>query len=152
MPAGFRRHLVGKTLINVFSLWYRWNTLCWQASDHTAIFINQRIECYLDNTIKLRNFRHVIPTKWRSYRGRIFCDVTSPRVYNAGVRLASLYMDTALRRSNYAVTFAKVSTFRLRRQLAVCVSALPSIHSTEVPATIKSTCEIYTTLFHHRIW
>jgi len=54
MPAGFRRHLVGTTLRNVFSLWCRWNTLCWQASDHTDIFINQRIECYLNSTINLR--------------------------------------------------------------------------------------------------
>jgi len=28
--------------------------LCWQASDHIDIFINQRIECYLYNTINLR--------------------------------------------------------------------------------------------------
>ena len=40
VPAGFRRHLVGKTPVNLFSLWYRWNTLCWQPSDHTDIFIN----------------------------------------------------------------------------------------------------------------
>jgi len=53
MLAGFRRHLVGNTLI-FFSPWYHWNTLCWQASDHTDIFINQRIECYWNNTINLR--------------------------------------------------------------------------------------------------
>jgi len=33
---------------------YHLNTLCWQASDHTDIFINQRIECYLNNAITLR--------------------------------------------------------------------------------------------------
>ena len=50
MPAGFRRHLVG------------WNTLCWQASDHTIIFVNQRIECYLNSTINLRPLTpHVMP-------------------------------------------------------------------------------------------
>jgi len=62
MPAGFRRHLVGKTLIYVFSLWYHWNTLCHQANDHTHIFINQRIECYLNNTInRRRSTPHIMP-------------------------------------------------------------------------------------------
>ena len=28
--------------------------LCWQTSDHTDIFINQQIKCYLDSTINLR--------------------------------------------------------------------------------------------------
>jgi len=36
------------------SLWLRWNTLCWQDSDHSDIFTNQRIECYLNNTITVR--------------------------------------------------------------------------------------------------
>jgi len=56
MPAGFRRHLVGKTLINVFhcDIAEIRNTLCWRASDHTDIFINQRTECNLNNTINLR--------------------------------------------------------------------------------------------------
>ena len=55
MPAGFHRHLVGKTLINVcycesvISL----NTLCWQV-DGTDVFLNQWIEFYLNNTIHLR--------------------------------------------------------------------------------------------------
>jgi len=40
------RHLVGKTLINVFTMISL--TLCWQASDHTDIFVNQRIECYIN--------------------------------------------------------------------------------------------------------
>ena len=33
-------------------MWYHWNTLC--RHTHTDIFINQRIECYLDNTLNLR--------------------------------------------------------------------------------------------------
>ena len=33
----------------MFALWYQ---LCWYGSDHMDIFINQRIECYLNNTIK----------------------------------------------------------------------------------------------------
>jgi len=60
MPAGFRRRL------------------------HIDIVINQRIEYYLNNTITLRplspHIMPVIPTRWRSYRGRIFCDVISPCV------------------------------------------------------------------------
>jgi len=53
MPSGFRRHLVGKTLTNIFH--------CDIAEIHfagklviTDIFINQRIECYSNNTINLR--------------------------------------------------------------------------------------------------
>ena len=38
MPAGFRRHLVGKTLINVFHYDSAEITLYWQDSDHTDIF------------------------------------------------------------------------------------------------------------------
>ena len=64
MQAGFRSHLVGKSLRNVCTVisallvlravkrvcvcvcvWY-------YGSDHMDIFINQRIECYLNNTIK----------------------------------------------------------------------------------------------------
>jgi len=46
MPAGFCRHLVGKTLRNV-------NTLCRQVNDRTDIFLNQWIEFYLNSTINL---------------------------------------------------------------------------------------------------
>ena len=59
--------------------------LCWQASDHIHILTNQRIEYYWNNTINFSplNFTHyvrqVIPTKWRSYRGHKFCDVTMCR-------------------------------------------------------------------------
>ena len=36
--------------------------LCWQANDHPDIFINQRIECYLNNTINLRPLTpHIMP-------------------------------------------------------------------------------------------
>jgi len=59
MLAGFRRHLVGKTLINVFH---------WDIAEirfvgkRTDIFINQRIECYLNNTINVRPLTpHVMP-------------------------------------------------------------------------------------------
>ena len=52
MPAGFRSHLVGETLINVFHCDI--TTLYRQANDHTDIFINQWIECYLNITINLR--------------------------------------------------------------------------------------------------
>jgi len=59
--------------------------LCWQDSDHSDIFINQRIECYLNNTIILRPLTpHIMPCythKCRTYRGRRFCDVISPYVY-----------------------------------------------------------------------
>ena len=72
------------------SLWYRWNTLCWQASGHTDIFINRQIESYLNDMINLRpltrpHISHVIPTIWRSYRGHRFCDVTFPYVYTTSL-------------------------------------------------------------------
>ena len=55
MPSGFRRHLVGKTLIN--SVFHGDID-----SDHTVIFINQRIECNLNNTINLRpSTQHIMP-------------------------------------------------------------------------------------------
>ena len=54
MPDGFRRHLVGKTLRNVCHCDIAKNTLCWQTSDHTDIFVNQRIGFYLNNTTNLR--------------------------------------------------------------------------------------------------
>ena len=45
-----------------FSLWYRRNTLCRQASDHAGIFVNQRIECYLKSMINLRPLTpHIMP-------------------------------------------------------------------------------------------
>ena len=68
MPAGFRRHLVGKTLNShkCFSLWWRWNKLCWQDSDHTHIFTNQLIECYWNNTITVRPLTpHIMPSYTR---------------------------------------------------------------------------------------
>jgi len=51
----FRRHLAGKThkcLLLLYDLGL--NTVCWQDIAHTDIFINQRIECYINNTINLR--------------------------------------------------------------------------------------------------
>ena len=53
-PAGFRRHLR-----NVFHR-YRQNTLYWQASDHTDDFMNQRIECYVNNATNLRPIHYVM--------------------------------------------------------------------------------------------
>jgi len=61
MPAGFRRHLVGKTLINVATV-ISLKTLCWQFNDAADIFINRRIEFYLNNTITLRPLTpHIMP-------------------------------------------------------------------------------------------
>ena len=54
MPADFRRHLVGKTVINVFQCDITEIRFISKASVHTDIFINQRIECYLNNRINIR--------------------------------------------------------------------------------------------------
>jgi len=70
MPAGFRRHLVGKTVINVFHC------------DIAEIrFVGELVN--FDRTINLRTLTpHIMPfythKKWRSYRGHRFYDVTSP--------------------------------------------------------------------------
>jgi len=70
MPAGFRRHLVGKTLINVFHCDIAENALCWQARDHTDIFRNRRTECNLNNTTNLRPLTpHIIRVTRRPAKG-----------------------------------------------------------------------------------
>jgi len=43
LPAAFAAILWVKLLEMFFSLLYRWNTLCWQASNHTDIFITDRM-------------------------------------------------------------------------------------------------------------
>jgi len=53
MPAGFRRHFVGKTLI-CFLLWYRLNTLCWSVNDHRDVALDHLIQFYLNNALNLR--------------------------------------------------------------------------------------------------
>ena len=54
-------------------------------SNHTHIFINQRIECYLNNTITLRPLTpHIMPCythKMAIVSWPQFCDVISPYVY-----------------------------------------------------------------------
>ena len=61
MPAAFRLHLVGKTVMNIFHCDIA-EILCWRANDHTDIFINQQIECKFNNTINLRPLTpHTIP-------------------------------------------------------------------------------------------
>jgi len=59
--------------------------VCGKLWDHTDVFINQWIQCYWNNTINLCPLTaHSMPRYtiiWRSYRGRRFCDVTSPYVY-----------------------------------------------------------------------
>jgi len=56
------KHLESKTLIHVFHCDSAEIRFVWQDSDHTDIFINQRIECYLNNTINLRPLTpHITP-------------------------------------------------------------------------------------------
>ena len=62
MPAIFRRHLVGKTVRNVFHCDIAGIRFVGKFSDHTDIFINRRIELYLSNTINLRPLTlHIMP-------------------------------------------------------------------------------------------
>jgi len=82
MPAGFRRHLVGKTLRNVC---YSDVTLCRQVLEYVDIFLNYLIKVYPNDMVNLHKLTphivcQVIPTKWRSYRDHRFCDDTSPYV------------------------------------------------------------------------
>ena len=54
MPAGFRRHLVGKTPINVFHCDISEIRFVGKLVIIRTFFINKRIEFYLNNTINLR--------------------------------------------------------------------------------------------------
>ena len=79
MPAGFRGHLVGKTLEKRLPLWYRLNTLRWLCNDHTDIFVNQKVDFYFNNMINLRPLTpHIRPCYThkmaRSYHGHRYCD------------------------------------------------------------------------------
>jgi len=67
--------------------------------------LNQWVEFYLNNTINLRPLTlcHVIPTKWRSYRGHGYCEVTSPNVY-LGILWYALQ---AFQRSIFSNLFAR---------------------------------------------
>ena len=91
MPAGFCRHLVGKALKTI-CMWFHFNTLCWQVSDHTDTFLNILIEFYLNKMINHRPLTpHIIPhipTKWRSYCDHRLCDVTLPYMYSSGKLLS----------------------------------------------------------------
>ena len=83
MPAGFRRHHEGKTLRHVFHSDIAEIRF---ASDRAYIFINQPIECCVNDSTNLRSLTpHIMPCythkKLRSYRGRSLCDITSPYVY-----------------------------------------------------------------------
>ena len=67
--------------------------------------LNQWVEFYLNNTINLRPLTlcHVIPTKWRSYRGHGYCEVISPYVY-LGILWYALQ---AFQRSIFSNLFAR---------------------------------------------
>jgi len=64
MPAGFRRHLVGKTLRNVCNPDVHLNTLSRQVDDHVGIFLNQLIKFYLNITV---NIHQLTPLTVPSY-------------------------------------------------------------------------------------
>ena len=81
MPAGCRRHVVGSTLRNVFHCDLAEVLSVGAFSDHTDIFVNQRIELYLNNTISPRP---LTPQTMPRYTHKMaivschrFCDVTS---------------------------------------------------------------------------
>jgi len=61
MPAGFRRHLVGKTVGGVCC---HLDTLCQWVNDHMDIFLNELVEFYLNNTV---NFHPLTPHITQSY-------------------------------------------------------------------------------------
>ena len=55
MPAGFRHHLVAKTLRNAATVM----SLCWQFNDHPDFFYKPT-EFYLNSTINLRHLTQCI--------------------------------------------------------------------------------------------
>jgi len=75
MPAGFRRRLVGKTLRNVCHCNIAEILFADKLFIIQTFYINQRIECYFNNTINLRLLTALVPTKWRSYLDHRFYDV-----------------------------------------------------------------------------
>ena len=99
MLAGFCRRLVGKTLINVFHCNITEIRFVGKLVIIQSVFINQRIECYLNNTITLRPLTpHMRPMPCythkmavvSSYRSCRFCDVISPYVYRVAPNLNAL--------------------------------------------------------------
>jgi len=84
MPAVFRRHLVGKTLLNVFHCDLaeirfvgRLEIIrTFSSTDWIIILFKWHDKSSPINSTDCR----VIPTKWRSYRGHRCCDVTSSYV------------------------------------------------------------------------
>jgi len=60
MPAGFRRHLVGKTLRNVCYCDIAQVCLVGNLMVIRTFLINQRIEFYQNNTTNLRNLTQLI--------------------------------------------------------------------------------------------
>ena len=81
MPAGFRRHLVGKTLRNVCYCDNHLNTLCWQVNARKDIFLNQWIEFYLNNMTNLRPLTGHIMSCYIHKMDHRHCGITSPHVY-----------------------------------------------------------------------
>ena len=61
VPAGFRRHLVGKTLGNAFHCDIAEIRFVGKLCDRTYIFKNQQIECCVNNTTNLRSLTpHIV--------------------------------------------------------------------------------------------
>ena len=86
VPADFRRHLLGKTPINVFHC--NIAKICFVGKlviMQTFSYINQQIEYYLNNTINLSPLTpHIMPCythKMAIVSWHRFYDVTSPCVY-----------------------------------------------------------------------
>jgi len=93
MPAGFRRHLVGKTLIDIFhcvitQIHFVCNVMLIRTFPVNQV--NQRIECYLYNTINLRFLTpRILPRYYPQNGDRIVAvdSVTSfHRMCNSGAR------------------------------------------------------------------
>ena len=87
MPAGFRRHFVGKTLTSV--CWCDIIKYALLLNDHMVIFLNHLIQFYLNNTLNLHplNSTHYA-VSYPQNIDRIVttdCDVISPYVYYVGI-------------------------------------------------------------------
>jgi len=96
IPAGCRRHLVGKTIRNVFH--------CDIAKTHFVgklvtidIFINQRIACYLNNTKNLRRLciLHIMP--WHTHKMAVDRIVATDSVTSLHPMYKQIYMLSYLR-------------------------------------------------------
>ena len=130
MPAGFRRHLVGKTLINVFRCDITEIYALLASCDHTDIFINQPIKYYLNNGINLLPLTpHIMPC-YTHKMAIVTVDSMASPPYMYSRHTIALF--SLLLQSSQSVD-AKSVSHRRRRRPRKCLDTLPPAASSIAP-------------------